>query len=129
VSNINVFNNTFYSNGYGIIVRPMVSSTVAWKNNIFAANVFSYVNALNWNPGTSDYNLYFGGGIGPGGHLLTSDPLFNNASAGDFTLQTNSPAINAGDPNTATSLAGTLDFSGNPRFMGGQIDLGAYEVQ
>ncbi len=127
VYNINVFNNTFYGDNVGMLVRPMMSATVTWENNVFANNVVTYVNTLSWNPGNVDYNLYFGGGVGPGINVLTLDPLFNNALAGDFTLQSASPAINAGDPNTSTSAAGTVDFAGNPRILGGRIDIGAYE--
>jgi hypothetical protein len=129
VYNINVYNNTFYANNNGIVIRPMQSSTVSWENNVSANNANNYVNTLNWNPGNTDYNLYFGSGAGPGAHILTVDPLFNNALAGDLSLQALSPAINAGDPNTSTSVAGTLDFAGNPRILGGRIDIGAYEMR
>jgi hypothetical protein len=129
VSNINVFNNTFYSNNVGVNIRPMTSTTVTWENNLFANNLLTYYNASNWNPGNVNYNLYFGGGTGPGMNVLTLDPLFNNASAGDFTLQSTSPTINAGDPTTSTNVAGTVDFAGNPRILGGRINIGAYESQ
>jgi hypothetical protein len=126
VYNIHVFNNTFYSNGTGIFVRPMTSASVSWENNIFANNGTAYVNTLNWNPGTANYNLYFGGGTGPGANSVTLNPLFNNALAGDFSLQPTSPAINAGDPSTSATVVGAVDFAGNPRILGGRIDIGAY---
>jgi hypothetical protein len=129
VYNINVWNNTFYANAIGMIIRPMVSSTVAWRNNIFAKNVVTYINRLRWNPGTVGYNVYFGGGSGPGTNNLTSDPLFVRASTGNFSLQSASPAINAGDKNSSATVVGTVDFAGNPRIAGGRIDIGAYEVQ
>jgi len=129
VSNINLFNNTFYSNNVGVNIRPMTSATVTWENNIFANNGVSYANALNWNPGNVNYNLYFGGGLGPGATVLTLDPLFTNAAGGDFSLQSISPAINGGDPNTSAGSAGTLDFAGNPRIQSGRIDIGAYEMR
>ena len=125
VYNINVFNNTFYSNGTGILVRPMTSASVSWENNIFANNGTAYVNTLNWNPGTANYNLYFGG-TGPGANSVTLNPLFNNAPAGDFSLQPTSPAINAGNPSTSAIVVGAEDFAGNPRILGGRIDIGAY---
>ncbi len=134
VFRIDVFNNTFYGNDVALVVRPMVSSTVAWENNIFANNIAAYVNTLNWNPGNVDYNLYsgdlyFGGGTGPGVHVLTSDPLFVNASAGNFSLQSTSPAINAGDPSTSATVVGAVDLAGNLRIQGGRIDIGAYEAR
>jgi hypothetical protein len=129
VYNTHVFNNTFYSNGTGIFVRPMTSASVSWENNIFANNGTAYVNTLNWNPGTANYNLYFGGGTGPGTNSVTLNPLFNNALAGDLSLQPTSPAINAGDPSTSATVVGAVDFAGNPRILGGRIDIGAYEAR
>ena len=127
VFNINVWNNTFYANATGVTIRPMVSSSVSWQNNIFANNGTTYANQLNWNPGTAAYNVYFGGGNGPGSNNLTLDPLFVGASTGNFSLQSTSPAMNAGDPNSSTSIVGTVDFAGNQRIQGGKIAIGAYE--
>jgi hypothetical protein len=132
VYNINVWNNTFYNNNGGnIVIRPMTSSTVSWQNNITycSTGCSNYINTLGWNPGTAGYNLYGGGGgTGPGNNNVTSDPLFVNASSGNFSLQSASPAINAGNPSSSTTLVGTVDYSGNPRIVG-QIDIGASEIQ
>src|SRR6266568_8304724 len=86
VYNINVWNNTFYQNTPNVTIRPMVSSTVTWHNNIFYGSS-NYANSLNWNPGNAAYNLYFGGNSGPGSNNLTSDPLFVSPSTGNFSLQ------------------------------------------
>ena len=56
----------------------------------------------------------------------SSDPLFRNPAAGDFRLSSNSPCINAG--NSAFGI-GTNDLDGNPRVVGGAVDIGAYEFQ
>jgi hypothetical protein len=129
VYNINVFNNTFYANDTGVVIRPMVSSTVAWKNNVFANNGTSYVNTLGWSPGAADYNLYFGGGAGPEIHKVMADPKFMNPGAGDFSLQAGSPAIGAGDPGSLLDVVGAVDFRGLPRIVNGRIDIGAYAAQ
>jgi hypothetical protein len=129
VLRINVWNNTFYGNAMGVVIRPMLSSTVTWKNNIFAGNATTYSNRLNWDPGRVGYNLYFGGGTGPGSNNVISDPVFVNASSGDFSLQARSPGISAGDPNSPANFIGLTDFAGKPRIARGRVDIGAYEVQ
>jgi hypothetical protein len=57
------------------------------------------------------------------------DPQFENPGAGDFSLSSASPAVNAGDPSAATSDVGAVDFAGNPRIAKGRIDIGAFELQ
>jgi hypothetical protein len=49
-----------------------------------------------YQPDSVTYSIVQGGYAGTGN--LDSDPLFVNATNGDFHLQVNSPAINAGDP-------------------------------
>lgn len=54
-----------------------------------------------------------------------ADPRFTDASPSNYYLQPNSPAINAGDPDTAGLLA--TDLAGQPRVQNGRVDMGAYE--
>lgn len=129
VYNLNVLNNTFYGNAAGVIIRPMDSATVAWKNNIFAMNGTNYINTLPWNPGNADYNLYSGNGAGPDVNKIIGDPMLTNPGLGDFTVQLGSPAIDAGDPATSSESSGPVDFRTLPRFVNGRIDIGAYEAQ
>jgi hypothetical protein len=56
---------------------------------------------------------------------FTNPPLFVDLAAGDFHLQTNAPCINAG--NNAV-VATPFDLDGNPRIVGGTVDVGAYEL-
>jgi hypothetical protein len=57
---------------------------------------------------------------------ITNAPLFVDYASGDLRLQSNSPCINAGDN---AFVSGPTDLDGNPRIVGGMVDLGAYEYQ
>jgi hypothetical protein len=62
------------------------------------------------------------GGIGN----ITNTPLFVDYAGGNLRLQSDSPCINSGDN---AYVVGTTDLDGNPRIVGGTVDIGAYEYQ
>jgi len=70
---------------------------------------------------TSGFGILFSGAGN-----FTNAPLFINWTGGDYHLQSNSPCINAGNN---AYLSGTNDLDGNPRVVGGTVDVGAYEFQ
>jgi len=58
---------------------------------------------------------------------LTAAPLFANATAGDFRLQSDSPCVNVGA--AAAWMATATDLDGRKRVWGAAPDMGAYEYQ
>ncbi|RPI84543.1 MAG: hypothetical protein EHM41_13105, partial [Chloroflexi bacterium] len=66
-------------------------------------------------------------GTDGGYNLADENPLFIDAANGDLHLRSDSPALNQG---YLGYLIGVFtDLDGNPRFIGGIPDLGAYEYQ
>ena len=61
-----------------------------------------------------------------GGNNFTNAPLFVDQNNGNYRLQSISPCINSGDN---AFVASATDLGGNPRVVGGTVDVGAYEYQ
>jgi hypothetical protein len=87
-----------------------------------------------------------------GGEILDTDPLWENSGAFPYQLSEGSPCINLGTPMYVTGMEPpyvvedegiyylittefdsiplpATDMAGNPRIVGGRIDMGAYEFQ
>jgi hypothetical protein len=108
--NTEIYNNTVYNAVAGIVVDVNARSTVV-RNNI--AYVNSAGNFRNDGSTTTESNNLFG-----------TNPLFVNPSAGNFELQTGSPAVDFG---TSISMV-TTDIIGKLRPQGRVHDIGAYEL-
>jgi parallel beta-helix repeat protein len=93
-----------------------------------AKNCVVYGNACtsgsNYSGGTFSYTC-----IAPlmnGFGNISNAPVFVDPVNGDLHLQSNSPCINSG---YNAYVSGTNDLDGNPRIVGGTVDIGAYEYQ
>src|SRR5437016_14010433 len=60
-------------------------------------------------------------------HCSFLDPYFVDATAHDFHLLSDSPAIATGT--TDGVPVGELDLEGSPRVKSGKIDIGCYEIK
>jgi hypothetical protein len=97
-------------------------------NCIIYYNVgYYYVGAnSNWDNGkfTCCCTVPLPTGLDSGIGNFTNAPLF--VSTNDFHLQSTSPCINSGNNSFVSS---TTELDGNPRIVGGTVDMGAYEFQ
>jgi parallel beta-helix repeat protein len=152
----NLVNNSLYNNdtkgtGAGEFQIQYYSTNNVFKNNIVYAGAQSRF--MNGYTSTSDvdtdYNLYFSSGAASSGtwiwkgtsvagltlyrstsgkdaHSSFADPLYVSLTTPDFHVASSSPAVNAGT-NLGSSVVGTVDFAGNARVKGANIDIGGYE--
>jgi parallel beta-helix repeat protein len=75
--------------------------------------------------GTVSYSCIKGNPVYPGAGNINTDPLFLNADDGDYHLTKPSGCVDTGKP--GSTEGGELDIDGNPRVMGGRVDMGADE--
>jgi hypothetical protein len=98
-------NNVASGNAVSGITVPGEASSLLNRNNLVFGN------------GTDDFT--------PGPGTITEDPHF--VGNGDYHLQLDSPAIDAGDDSAVPGDLAT-DLDGSPRIQGSRVDLGAYET-
>lgn len=105
-----------FANGYGGGMAGGKSyNSISWNNAAPSGNDFYSVIASNsCSPDVTH---------GDAGNI-TSAPLFADEASGNYRLAFNSPCIDAGS-NAYVYTATDLD--GNPRIVGSNVDMGAYE--
>jgi uncharacterized repeat protein (TIGR01451 family) len=99
------------------------------KNSIVRNNTAQNQPFLYYAGSTSTANVTYsdiqGGFTGTGN--IDVDPLFVDSRANDYRLRSGSPAINAGDPASATVTVSATDIGGHNRIVDNRIDMGASE--
>jgi predicted outer membrane repeat protein len=118
----NIYNNIFWAND-----AILGAGADVYLNN--DGNGDFVPSAVNLFHNDFDYNTLYMTLPMPidASNLDAQDPLFVDATQGDYHLQGGSPVIDMGD-NAAPALP-TTDLDGNPRIMRGVVDMGAYEYQ
>ncbi len=140
MQNCTIVNNSATSNAAGGIrnqgASPIITNCILWGNT-GPGGAMGPANQVT--PGANvDYCIVMGGFTGGNGNLA-GDPMFTNAAAGDYTIGTGSPAVDAGDNNALAALV-TVDIAGLGRYQddpmtpntgigSGAIDIGAHEYQ
>lgn len=141
IANAVISNNLIYENGTptsgfarGIWLGGGVTGTKIWNNTVYgnknagieigiSTDVYTVVqNNISYGNGGAAISNAGSGTIQD--HNITTNPVFVNAAAFQFNLQTNSPAIDAG----VTLSQVPIDIRKNPRPQGAAHDIGAYEV-
>ena len=153
VVNNTLLQNDGKNTGSGEFQIQYYATNNVFKNNIVytgaqALAVHNFTKSEP-NPADIDYNLYFspagaGGtvfvwnattysgftayqtGTGKDGNSNFADPQFVSLTTPDLHVAPTSRAVNAG-VNLGASVVGTVDYAGNPRVQGSNIDIGAYE--
>jgi uncharacterized repeat protein (TIGR01451 family) len=144
--NVTFYDNRAAQNGGAMVndhATPTLTNVILWGNDSATDSgeqIFNYdatptiAHSLIEDGLGGGIRNYGSSGVTDGGGNLSADPRFVNAANGDFRLQGDSPAIDAGD-NAPLPTDVTTDLAGEPRRVDGDedgnpvVDMGAYENQ
>jgi hypothetical protein len=116
--NSTVVSNTAGQWGGGVYGNGALTNCIVYHNS--APKTPDYPNDTSCSLSYCDAMPLATNGVGN----ITNEPIFVDLAGGDLHLQSNSPCINAGNN---SFVSGATDLDGNPRIIGGTVDLGAYE--
>jgi Right handed beta helix region len=137
----NIFeNNIVYAGTQNVWVYSYVSGSTDTANWNLYYSTKGYVKStsIDWG-GKYNYATYaaYQTGSGQDANSPNANPLFVNSGSTppNLDVKAGSPAINAGSASlncsvgycNSSSIYGSVDYAGNPRISGGQINIGAYE--
>jgi hypothetical protein len=114
--NCTVCSNSAFAFGGGVSFAVVSNSIIFFNDSPFYGN-YDLDSTLKYCC-TSPQPTAGTGNIG-------GDPQLVDLASGNLRLQSNSPCVNSG----FNGGASVVDLDGNPRIVGGTVDLGAYEFQ
>lgn len=140
LTNVSVNNNLADGNGGGLhnTGETYIQNSIMWGNtgddgdqvytDTFYGSVPTYANSL-----VEDHDLTDTGINNLDGTIYTTELIFTDFSGGDYSLGTDSYAINAGSNQAYIDAGGNLsndnDLANNPRLDADIVDIGAFEFQ
>lgn len=128
-SNI-IENNIMDATPQGLLLNNFIASS-ARPATVNANLYFSSVGSANaewvWNNVEHNGFTSYVASTGNDKNSLFANPLFVDIGTQNFQVSLKSPAINDGMALGSLTI-GNVDFAGNPRVVGGKVDIGAYQA-
>ncbi len=128
-----IINNTIFGNSEGIRVENGANTYI--YNSIIQDNTLNFATSnvgganIEMQYSLTNDNTLPANITNVANNLLGSDAQFTNPGSSDFSLQSGSPAIDAGNPSTTGLNIPQTDILGNVRIDNGVIDIGSIEFQ
>ena len=131
-----ILNNTIYSNG-----RREFAGSDGYGINCSINSKINVVNSIVWNIGEWSRAIgIFDSSIVntqncvlstpfEGKNIIYDDPSFINPGENNFRISDTSVCIDSGISDTLNEYMSQLDYAGNPRMCGKNIDIGCFENQ
>jgi len=127
LTNVTISGNASTSFGGGVLLvstsKLTIQNSIVWGNT--ETGNISNIASLGSTP--TYQSCLIGGASISGGIILNGNPLFVDATAGNYQLQVYSPAIDAANP--AYLIGINTDLNNTNRIYGLNPDLGPYELQ
>ncbi|MFC1898496.1 right-handed parallel beta-helix repeat-containing protein, partial [Candidatus Cloacimonadota bacterium] len=141
ITNCTISGNESASLGGGLFLmnncNPIITNSIFWEDQAILSGNEVYLNSEDCDPDFyySDINgglNSFGiiGGCSYTGNYennIDLEPIFSGIGEHPYSLDYDSPCIDAGTPDTTGLFLPEFDLSGNSRIFGDRIDIGAYE--
>jgi len=106
-----------YTGDGGVYAGIFRNCIIYFNTAPYGSNVYNFATSSISNCCAPEFHLF---------GCITNMPGIMAAAFGDYHLQIGSPCIDAGDNSFVSTVS---DLDGNPRIIGGNVDLGAYEDQ